>query len=121
MNFLPTYIYIIAFSFLVSLTVYYKMGREYSYLRFFPPFLLLTLAAETIGPYLASKGKNNLWLYNFFTAFEFCFYLWIISLIITSSSWKKIIRISILIYVTAAVVNILFIQGMKSFHTLTYS
>ena len=121
MPFIPVYIYFVAFSFLVSISVYHELKPSFYYLKLFPPFLFFTLAEEIAGSYLWSIGHNNLILYNFFSTFEFCFYLWIIGLIIYSKRMKIIIRISILLYFLSATINILFIQKITSFHTVTYS
>jgi hypothetical protein len=117
---LPPYIYVIALSFLVSLSVYYKTKTTgYQYLKLFPPFLLVTLIIEYIGAYRATTGDNNVLLYNLFSTFEFCFYLFILSLIIINASVRRIICIMMILYAIAALVNIFFIQ--KLFHTVTYS
>lgn len=121
MSFLPAYFYVIIVSFLVSISVFFKPATKYSYLKLFPPFLFLTLVAEYLGSYLWSIDQNNLALYNFFTVFEFCFYLWVLSMIINSLRMKNIIRIAVVFYALAAVINILFIQKMNTFHTVTYS
>lgn len=121
MGFLRLYMFFIAVSFLASLSVYFKPKTSYSYLKLFPPFLLATLIVEALGVYLWSVGKNNLELYNFFTAFEFFFYLCIISLVISNNKIKRVIRITSILYIFIAVINILFIQKMKTFHTITYS
>lgn len=121
MTFLSIDIYFITISFLVSLSAYFTPNTFNSYLKLFPPFLLLTLMAELLGSYWGSIGKNNVILYDFFSTFEFCFYLWIIGLIVNNTRVKKIIRITILLYIIAATTNILFIQKMKTFHTITYS
>ena len=121
MGFLPIYVYFIFFSLLTSLLVYYSSKPIDNYLKLIPPFLLITLLVEILGSYLWSIKKNNLTLYNFFSIFEFCFYLWIVSLIIQKKRVKKTIRIIIILYSISAIVNILFIQGMKTFHTVTYS
>ncbi len=68
-----------------------------------------------------SSQKNNLVLYNFFTTFEFCFYLWLLSRIVEGITIKKVIKTSIIIYALLAIINILFIQKMQTFHTVTYS
>jgi hypothetical protein len=114
-------VYIIILCFLVSLSVYFKLDHSYLYLKLFPPFLLATILVEIWALYLGSMGKNNLTLYNFFTVFEFCFYLWIINLIINQKKMKRTIRVSIIFYVFAATTNILFIQKLKTFHTITYA
>lgn len=121
MTFLPSYTYFIAISFAASILVFFRPARSFFYLKLFPPFLFLTLAAECYGSYLFSIGKNNIVLYNFFSTFEFCFYLFLVSLIISSVRMKKIIWITVALYAMVAVLNILFIQKMKTFHTTTYA
>ena len=82
MSIFPPYVYFIAISFLASLTALFVKPSPF-YLKLFPPFLLATLVVESVGAYLPSIDKPNVWLYNFFTVIEFCFYLLVISLIIT--------------------------------------
>jgi len=117
----PLFIYFIAISFLASLTVYFINKPASLYLRIFPPFLFGSIVIEILGYYLASIGKPNVFLYNFFSVFEFCFYFYVISLMITNLRMKTIIRVVIVLYAISAVINILFIQGMKMIHTITYS
>ena len=121
MAFLPIYIYFIIISFLASLLVYYGSKKDNSYLKLFPPFLLVTIIVESLGSYLSFIRKPNVGLYNFFTVFEFCFYLWVISLIISNKQIKKISRITIVLFMSIALVNIIFIQRMRAFHTVTYA
>ncbi len=121
MSFLPVYFYMISFCFLASLSVYFTTKEFFYYLKYFPPFLLATLIAEFFGSYLLSINKNNLWLYNFFTVFEFCFYLFVIRIIITNKKIKKAVVITLLFYLLIAVINIIFIQKMNAFHTVTYA
>lgn len=121
MSFLPIYVYFIFVSFLASLTVYFTSRNNYLYLKLFPPFLLATIIVESFGNYLGSIEKSNTDIYNFFTVFEFCFYLWVISLITSNKQVKKIARLTVIFYVLVAVVNIIFIQKMKAFHTVTYA
>jgi hypothetical protein len=119
-TFLPLYIYFIAVSFFASIFVFQKLKDTFPYLRMFPFFLFFTLLVEILGSYFSSVRINNVVLYNFFTVFEFCFYLFIINLIIGNRNVKKIIHLSIIVYAIAAIVNILFIQK-SDFHTVTYS
>lgn len=121
MGFITIDIIIIAFCFLISLSVFFNNKLSYFYLKLFPPYLLLTLLFESLGSYLSSIRKSNVILYNFFSTFEFCFYLLIISFIVNDLRWKKAIRISIPVYILIAVVNIVFIQKMKTFHTMSYA
>jgi hypothetical protein len=121
MSFLPTYIYFIAVSFIASLSVFFIRKDNFSYLKFFAPFLMLTILAEAYCSYLWSNDKNNVELYNFFSTFEFCFYVFIISMLIKNARMRKIMRLSIIFYIPLATINILFIQGITRFHTITYS
>ncbi len=121
MAFLEPYMLFIAISFLVSLLVYFRKELFYTYLRFFPPFLLLTLLVELIASYRAYSGKHNIVLYNFFSVSWICFYLLIISLIISRASVKKIIWVTTAVYTLAALINILFIQKIETLNTVTYS
>jgi len=121
MSFLPLYVYFIAISFLTSLSVYFISKDAPFYLKMFPPFLLATLVVESLGTYLSSIGKQNVWLYNFFTVIEFCFYLEVISLIISNRKMKKIIRVILVVYALASSINIIFLQQIMVFHTFTYA
>lgn len=117
----PLFIYFMALSFLASLTVYFIDRPAAHYLRLFPPFLLISIFIEILGYYFATTGRSNVWIYNFFSLMEFCFYFFVISLIVTNPGMKKIIRISIILYAAGTLINIFFIQGMKMIHTITYS
>lgn len=119
MNSLPVYIYFIAICFVISLTTFRK-GNP-TYLKFFPLYLLATMIIEYVALYLASVGKTNLWVYNFFTVIEFCFYLIILRQIIKAVWVRKAILWMIIIYPLIASINIVFFQGMNSLHTITYS
>lgn len=121
MAFFNPYTMALTLSLIVSLSVFFKLNPEDSYLKLFPPYLLLTLLIELLGYYLRSRGQSNVLLYNFFSLFEFCFYLVIISLVIRSASVKRTIMIVIALYTLTATINILFIQKIKVFHTMTYA
>jgi hypothetical protein len=120
MTFWDPYTFVLTICFIASLTVYYKPDPADSFLKYFPPFLMVTLLVELLGAWLNAKGRDNTLLYNFFTACEFVYYLWIVSLIISNKSAKKILRIASLIYFLIAVFNILFIQK-NVFHTVSYA
>jgi len=121
MSFLPLYVYFIVISFLSSLSVYSTSKTSYSYLKLFPPFLLATIIIESVASYLAAIRKPNAAVYNFFTVFEFCFYLYVISLIVSVKQMKKAIIITMILYGLIAITNIIFIQKLETFHTVTYA
>lgn len=59
-------------------------------------------------------------LYNFFSMFEFSFFLAILACIIQNGKTRKVIWITIVAYIIAALSNIFFLQGVRTFHTYTY-
>ena len=121
MSFLPLYVYFILISFLVSLSVYINATTAHRYLKLFPPFLLTTIIVEVIGSYIGSIRISNLTLYNFFTVFEFCFYLYVIRLIISNKRMRRVFNVAIVAYGSIAIINIIFIQRLKAFHTISYA
>jgi hypothetical protein len=120
MSSLSFYQYAIAISFVISLTVHFRPVKGYSYLKYFSPFLLLTFVVEWYAHYLGSHQKVNTWVYNYFSIVEFCFYLWVLSIIVNSDKWRRRIRISIPVYTLISLANIFFIQGSAVFHSITY-
>ncbi len=116
---LPLTLYFQTLSFLTSFLVFKRRDTPL-YLKLFPGFLLITVIIEILSFYLWNQGLENYKEYNFFTAFEFCFYLFIFSTIIRSPRVKRIIVYAILPYLILAVTNILFYQK-DGFHSITYS
>jgi hypothetical protein len=118
----PLFIYFIGISFVASLSVYFVPKPAQLYLKVFPPYLLATASVEVLGHYMDTIGKPNVFVYNFFTVIEFCFYFFVLSQVITNLRMKKVMVATIIIYAAGALVNIFFFQGAKKmFHTVTYS
>src|ERR1700727_2642097 len=107
-------------SFLISLSVYFHRNWPY-YLRIFPVFLFLSILAQVAGYLLEHSQGSNLILYNFFSVFEFEFYLWILRSFIQSPLFRKIIFQLLWIYPMLFLINIIFIQPITQFHSITYS
>ena len=120
MSFLPTYYYFILASFLASLTVYAWSYRKI-YLQVFPFFLFITLVIEAFGSYASAHGKNNMYLYNYFSTFEFLFYMWVISRIISSRRMRSLMWIIMGTYAIITVLNILLIVKKTELHVTTYA
>lgn len=89
-------------------------------LKLFVPFLTLSLAVEITGLVTSRMNIRNLWMFNFFTCFEFVFYSYIYSKLLENRNWVRIIRYCIVIYPCLFLGNILFIEGFFKFHTITY-
>jgi hypothetical protein len=121
MSFDQLYMCFMAACFLISLAVYRIHVKELQYLKLFPPILFITLVIELIGLYMGMRGRANITMYNFFSVFWICYYLFILSAIVKNKTAKRIIWGTIVAYMIAAVVNILFIQGKNVLHTVTYS
>jgi hypothetical protein len=116
----PIYMYVILLAILASTSVYFQRQRPL-YLTIFPVFLVITLIMEGVGIYLWYHRLENLVVYNWFTAFEFCFYLFVLSKIIQKSKAKRITRLVLLLYAAGTIINLLFFQGKGGFHSITYS
>jgi hypothetical protein len=90
-------------------------------LRLFPFFLMFTLVVEILGWRLSEIPKNNADLYNFFSVSAFTYYMYLLMEVVYSRKAKKIILYIMSIFAVIALSNILFIQKINSFHTMTYS
>lgn len=112
------YITLLVISVLASATIYFDK-RGSLYLKSFPPFLIITTCVETIGYYTRIKGINSTPMFNFFTTFEFVFYFCILYSIISLQKIKKVILFCLWLYPVAAIINILFIQGITRMHFYT--
>jgi hypothetical protein len=87
----------------------------------FPFFLMLTLVVEIIGWQLSEKVQNNADLYNFFSLSAFTYYMSLIIEVVHSKKAKRAILMVMTLYVIISLVNILFVQKIDNFHTMTYS
>jgi hypothetical protein len=117
---MPFYIITIVISFLASLgALGAKKNRTLIFFSF-AFFLFLSAIVEYIGWRMSAKYYHTLALYNFFTFFEFIFYLFFFRALFDSPKIKRIIFIVIICYFICTLVNILFFQGRSTFHTYTY-
>jgi hypothetical protein len=115
--------YFLLISLLASLYCYRKEASNYFFLKLFPPFLLMTLMAELLGTKLAEMSARaaNGALYNLFSTQWVCFYLLVLSLIISNRVAKMILWVSIPVYATIVTVNLFYFHKTTLFHTVTYS
>lgn len=91
------------------------------YLQLFPFFLLITLANEIISWQLGLQSIPNIAFNNFYSVGAFCFYMYILREVIFTRWARKAIIFLMIAYAIGSVCNILFIQGIDTFHTITYS
>ncbi|MFD1255762.1 hypothetical protein ACFQ3S_03055 [Mucilaginibacter terrae] len=85
------------------------------------PYMLMIVAAEIIGKQLADKQlyKDNVHLFNITTVIEFVVFFFLFYKNVNGSYRKEITKFAIPVYMVAAVINQLFIQGFDKFHTNT--
>ena len=114
------YIFSIILSLAASLSVYFQR-KDDSYLKWFTPFLFITLLVEGVSWFGLFNEKGNHVMYNVFSSVvEFSFYFFILGEIIKSKRVKRIIRVVLYVYVPVALGNIIFIQKFVGFPSLTY-
>lgn len=112
------YLYIIPLCIVVGLVRFRTLNPPI--IRWLLPFLIITLTVEISGLVLSVIHRRNHGLYNYFTSFEFIFYSLFYRAILENKRIKKIVLCAIIVYPVLFILNILFIQGMKGFHTITY-
>jgi len=116
----PFHIIFLIISLLTSITVYFQHSVS-PYLKSFPFFLLITGIVEVIALWLFNNSRNNMGLYNFYSVFEICFFLFVIKQVVINKKVKRILYHSIWIYALLSVLNILFIQKLNVWHSISYS
>jgi hypothetical protein len=115
---IPLYVFIMAAAAIAASMVMRRIQPRV--LRWFAPFLIVSLLVDIVGRYMSWHQIVNHWLFNLFTAGEFLFYSYIFLRLIESPKWKKVIVYSILIYPLLFVANLLWVEGFIHFHTITY-
>ncbi len=114
------YFFILIVTCLVGPGIYFQKNIP-GYLKFFPPFFLISLIDEFCEYWAAVKYNNNLFIYNFFWVFEICFFLFVIRQIVENVLAKKMIFLAGVIYPVLAVFSIVFITGLNVTPTVTLS
>ena len=112
------YLLVQASSFLICVLLYRALKS--SSLRYFLPFLLLTLFVEMLGYWSIKNGVRNYMMFNVFTTIEFLFYAFLFFKNFKLKIFKKIALFFIPLYIVAVAINLLFIQGTNNFHTYTF-
>ena len=106
-------------AFLTSLSLYFRKQVP-AYLKFFPPFLLITVIIEIIGALFRLKYREAMFLmFNYFSVFEFIFYYFVSYHLIYNVRIKKVIFFTGVLYPIIAAINLL--QETNKIHSTTYS
>ena len=117
----PIYIYFLAASVLVSSVALLTKRFPEIHLKLFFPFLLMTLAVEVAANLIPFSGQTNVHIYNYFTAFEFCFYLYAIRSMVINVRARKVLLISSLLYGIGSAIYIYFFVPPLHFHAISYA
>ena len=104
---------------LVICLLLYKTLKS-SNLKYFLPFLVLTIIVELLGHWLMGKGIRNYLMFNLFTSTEFIFYTFLFYKNFKLTGFKKVALFFIPFYITCVTINLIFIQGPNNFHTYTF-
>jgi hypothetical protein len=116
---LTLYFTSITVAFLTSLTAYSKYNKV-TYLKYFPPFLLLTLLVEIAAYIIAVNYGNNQFLFNFFSIIGFTFYFLILFKGIKNRVVKKIILTVMILYFLFALGTIFYSQNLMMFNSFSF-
>lgn len=112
------YLLVIASSFLVCLYLYKSLKN--TDLKYFLPFLLLTIIVELTGLWLNQQGIKNYLLFNLFTTFEFIFYAFLFYKHFRKNKFKALSLLFMPLYIIAVFINLMYYQGIEKFHTYTF-
>ncbi|MEQ1553205.1 MAG: hypothetical protein ABL929_03445 [Ferruginibacter sp.] len=110
---------IILLTLLASLTVYIVSNASFA-LKTFPFFLAITFFAEIIGKYIGDNYGNNHLFYSIFTTLIFLYFGFFFYNLTQSKIVKTLIKYFSIVYPILVFANIIFIQGVNTFHTYTY-
>jgi len=111
------YFEIISFAF----SIFYYIKKRNNLPLYFIPFLFLTVSIEYLGGWYLSQGVRNYWIFNVFTTIEFVFYAFLFYLHFKKKFLKKLVLISMPLFVCTVIFNLGFIQGFnKTFNTYTF-
>ena len=101
----------------IILGILFRKKNWYPELSSLPYFLIFTICIELIGRYYRLRSINNVPLFNMFSVLQLCYFTWLIFRI----QKKAYIRSFIILVPLICLINIIGIQGLKTFHTYSYS
>lgn len=87
----------------------------------FPYFIFFSVLIEVfLGPYLAFRFNNNVWLYNLMTIIDNCYYSYLLIVGNSLLKFKKVFYICISFIIILGILNYLYFQGPNIVNTYTY-
>ena len=110
---------IVLFTLLASFTLYFQPTPEF-YLKIFPLYMLITALFGGMLIYFSFHRINSVVLFNLFSTFEFCFYLFVLQQIIRDKRIKKSIFFILIAYPLLTLFNTFLLQKITA-GVLTFS
>ena len=113
------YLWVLLISSIIGFRFIYQ-NRKFTYLHTLPFFLFYLYCVEKLGVYLSYHYKPNLWLFNYSSVIEICYYSWLICRMYFLKIIRHRVNIFIIFYCIIALINIIFYQGKNGFHSITF-
>ena len=113
------YDYTLISSIVIGLLLFIQ-NKKYNYLHTLPLFLIFIYYVELYGVYLTNHSKQNAWLYNYSSVAEVAYYMWLISKMYIQKEYFKIATLLNISIIIISLTNIIFFQGKKGFHSITF-
>ncbi len=120
-NMADNFYYFIIFIGIILSSFLFLKKDDSPYLKYFSPFLSLTLTIELLCLYLANHSIHTIPIINCFNIIEMCFYMWVLRNIIKNKKIKRIINFLIVGFPMLCCFNLLFWQGINNYNSITYS
>jgi len=114
------YYFIILIGIILSSFLFLKKDDS-PYLKYFAPFLFLTLFIELLCLHLANNAIHTISIASSFNIIEVCFYMWVLGNIIKSKKIKKTITFMLIVFPILSIINLFFFQGIHNYNTITFS
>jgi hypothetical protein len=109
-----------AVAFLASLSIYRRPPVELHF-RIFSFYLLYDCISQTYGQYQALHVRNTILYSNLTTIVSFCFYIYLMRVIIRSPKAKRILLYCLVAFPLISAINLFLVQKSGVFQTMTYS
>ncbi len=100
--------------------VFVITNKKVTSIHLLPLFFAITFGVEKYGEYLIDHLQKNYWLFNYFTVVQIFFYTWLLgTMYVSKQAQKKLLLLNIFVFIVS-LTNVIFFQGIKRFHTITY-
>lgn len=110
--------YVLVVILLISKFVYFIPRISFT-IKMLPVFLVICVFFEIWALIEDYRIRNNVYVYNFYTVFQFLFYLYFLQKVLNDIRVIKAVKVTMILYPTLCLINFLFIQK-NQFHSYTF-